>query len=142
MSRWQVLATLVAVMFGVHNLFVKRAAGRLPDAWGAFILEAVAAVGVLAYLVYLAARGNLPPWPGDRAAVWLVAAGGMFIAVGSILYFSVFRLGAPLSAAVPWVLTGWVVVVVLLGLVFEREVLQWRHAGGFACAILAIWLLR
>lgn len=142
MLRWQILATVVAVMFGVHNLFVKRAAGRLADAWGALILEAVAALGVLLYLAYMATRGELPPWPHDRTAVGLVACGGVFIAVGSILYFNVFRLGAPISAAVPWVLTGWVVVVVLLGLIFEHEVLQWRHAGGLACAVLAIWLLR
>lgn len=142
MSRWQILATVVAVMFGAHNLFVKRAAGRLPDVWGAFILEAAATVGVLVYLVYLVARAELPPWPKDLAAVWLVAAGGLFLSVGSVLYFNVFRLGAPLSAAVPWVLTGWVVVVVVLGLVLEGEMLQWRHAGGFASAVLAIWLLR
>jgi len=142
MTRWQVLATLVAVMFGAHNLFVKRAAGRLPDVWGAFILETAAAVGVLLYLILLALRSDLPPWPKDQAAIWMVAAGGLFLAVGSILYFNVFRLGAPLSAAVPWVLTGWVVFVVVLALIFEGEMPQLRHAGGLACAILAIWLLR
>jgi len=142
MARWQILATVVAVMFGAHNLFVKRAAGRLPDAWGAFILEAVAAVAVLVYLGVLALSGRMPAWPGDSGAVILVAVGGLFIAAGSVLYFWVFRIGAPLSQAVPWVLTGWVVVVVILGLVFEREALAWRHGAGFLSAALAIWLLR
>jgi len=142
MSRWQILATVVAVMFGAHNLFVKRAAGRVPDVWGAFILETAAALGVLLYLVFLIMRAELPPWPKDVPAVAMVVLGGLLLSIGSILYFNVFRLGAPLSAAVPWVLTGWVVVVVALGLLLEGEVLQWRHAGGFAFAILAIWLLR
>lgn len=142
MSRWQVLATLVAVMFGTHNLFVKRAAGRLPDAWGAFILEAAAALGILLFLGMLAGMGRLPEWPRDTGAVWLAATGGLFIAVGSILYFWIFRIGAPLSSAVPWVLTGWVVVVVLLGFLLEREMPGARHLAGFACAGLAIWLLR
>ena len=142
MTRWQILATLVAILFGAHNLFVKRAAGRLPDAWGAFILEAAAALAVLGFLGALALAGRLPAWPQDLNAVWLLAAGGLFIAAGSVLYFWVFRLGAPMSAAVPWVLTGWVVVTVLLGIVFEKEVPGWRHAAGFVCAGLAIWLLR
>jgi len=142
MSRWQVLATVTAIMFGAHNLFVKRAAGRLPDAWGAFILEAAAALGVLIFLAALALLGKMPPWPGDRAAMAMVVCGGLFIAAGSILYFMVFRLGAPLSGAVPWVLTGWVVVVVFFGLIFEHEALQLRHAAGLASAVLAIWLLR
>ena len=142
MSRWQVLATLVAILFGTHNLFVKRAAGRLPDIWGAFILEGVAAIGVLLFAAIMLGAGKLPAWPADKSAVAMAAIGGLFIAAGSILYFWVFRLGAPLSAAVPWVLTGWVVVVVLLGVVFEREALQMRHAAGFVCAVGAIWLLK
>jgi len=142
MIRWQVLATLVAVMFGAHNFFVKRAAGRLPDAWGAFILEGVAAVAILIVLVLQVASGRLPAWPHDSGAVWLVAIGGLFIGVGSILYFWVFRLGAPLSSAVPWVLTGWVVVVVVLGFVLEKEAPGVRHLAGIVFAGLAIWFLR
>jgi len=142
MSRWQLLATVVALMFGTHNLFVKRAAGRVPDAWGAFILEATAAVGILLFLGVLAGLGRLPEWPQDTGAVWLVVIGGLCIAVASVLYFWVFRLGAPLSQAVPWVLTGWVVVVVLLGFIAEKEMPGVRHLVGFVCAGLAIWLLR
>lgn len=142
MSRWQLPATLVAVMFGAHNLFVKRAAGRLPDAWGAFVLEGAAALGILLFLVLLALFGRLPAWPADTRAVGLSAIGGLFIAAGSVLYFWVFRLGAPLSSAVPWVLTGWVVVVVLLGFLFEGETPGLRHLAGFVFAGLAIWCLR
>ena len=142
MARWQILATVVAVLFGAHNLFIKRAAGRLPDAWGAFILEATAALAVLVYLGVLALSGRMPAWPGDSGAILLVAIGGLFIAVGAVLYFWIFRLGAPLAQAVPWVLIGWVAVVVILGVVFEREALQWRHAAGFVSAGLAIWFLR
>jgi uncharacterized membrane protein len=142
MNRWQLLATLVAVMFGAHNLFVKRAAGRLPDAWGAFILEAVAALAILLFLGVQAAAGRMPAWPTDAGAVRLVACGGLLIGVGSVLYFWVFRLGAPLSAAVPWVLTGWVVVVVLLGFLLEKEMPGARHLAGLAFAGLAIWFLR
>lgn len=142
MSRWQVLATVVAVMFGTHNLFVKRAAGRLPDVWGAFILEGAAALGILIFLVLLAALGKVPAWPEDTHAVGLAATGGLFIAAGSILYFWIFRIGAPLSSAVPWVLTGWVVVVVLLGFLIEKEMPNVRHLAGFVLAGLAIWCLR
>lgn len=142
MNRWQVLATLVAILFGTHNLFVKRAAGRIPDVWGAFVLEAVAAIGILIFAAVMLGFGKLPAWPADKSGVAMAAIGGLFIAAGSILYFWVFRLGAPLSAAVPWVLTGWVVVAVLLGLAFEHEALQLRHAAGLACAVTAIWLLK
>ena len=119
MTTWQVLATAVAILFGTHNMLVKRAAGRVPDAWGALVLEASAAL-----------------------VIALAALAGVFIGLGSILYFAVFRLGAPLSLAVPWVLIGWVMVVAVLGIATEGERLAWRHAAGLACGVATIWLLR
>jgi hypothetical protein len=142
MARWHWVAAIVAVMFGTHNLFVKRAAGRLPDAWGALILEGVAAAVLLIYLTARALTGAALAGPKDSAAVIWVALAGLLIAIGATLYFWVFRLGAPLAQAVPGVLVGWLVVSVLLGIVFEHEVLAWRHAAGLLCAVLAIWLLR
>ena len=142
MQRWQLMATLVAILFGAHNLFIKRAAGRLPDSWGALILEGSAALALLLGVALAATWERFPSWPTDRTAVAFVVTGGLCIAAGSILYFRVFRMGAPLAQAVPWVLTGWVVVVVLWGLLFEGEALKWRHAAGLCSAAAALWLLR
>jgi drug/metabolite transporter (DMT)-like permease len=142
MRTWHLLAVATAILFGTHNLLVKRAAGRMPDAWGAFVLEAVAAVVILVAIGALALAGRTPPVPRDAGAVAVVAAAGVLLGAGSVLYFWIFRLGAPLSSAVPWVLNGWVVVVALLGALTEGEPLGWRHAGGLAAAALALWLLR
>lgn len=142
MHAWYAPALAVALLFAIHNLFVQRAAGRVPDVWGAFVLEAVAAVVILLAIGMLALTGHAPPAPRDTYGVALAAAAGVFIGAGSVLYFWVFRLGAPLSVAVPLVLTGWTVVAVLLGVVLEGERLAWRQLAGLACALLGIWFLR
>jgi hypothetical protein len=142
MTTWQVLATAVAILFGTHNMLVKRAAGRVPDAWGALVLEASAALVIALALAATAFVGTAPSAPRDAGGIALAALAGVFIGLGSILYFAVFRLGAPLSLAVPWVLIGWVMVVAVLGIATEGERLAWRHAAGLACGVATIWLLR
>jgi transporter family protein len=141
MTNWYLPAITVSVLFGIHNLFVKRAAGRLPDAWGALVLEGTAAAVILLWIGATALIGNGSSLPRDAQGVALAATGGLFIGAGSILYFWVFRLGAPLSVVVPLVLTGWVFVAAILGVVSEGEIVTGRHAAGFACAAVAIWLL-
>jgi transporter family protein len=142
MWTWPVLATIVSLLFGTHNLFVKRAAGRVPDAWGALVLETAAVGVILAGLAVLALFGKAPPVPRDPGGVAQAAVAGALVGLGSVLYFAVFRLGAPLAVAVPWVLNGWVAVVAVLGVVVEGESLAWRQIGGLVAAMAAIWLLR
>jgi hypothetical protein len=142
MRAWQVVAAGAALLFGAHNLFVKRAAGRIPDTWGAFAVEASATVTVLACVGVMVLAGEPVPAARDMGGVLLAAIAGVFVGRASILYFWVFRLGAPLSVAVPWVLTGWMLFATVLGAVLEDEVLGGRRAAGLAAAVLAIWLLR
>ena len=142
MRAWQPLAIVVAVVFGSHNYLVQRAAGRLPDAWGALVLEVSAGATILIAIGALALAGHPPPAPRDTGGIALTALAGLCIGIGAILYFTVFRLGAPLALAVPFVLTGWTVVAVTLGIVFGQETLAWRHVAGLACALLGIWFLR
>ena len=142
MRGWQPLAIVVAIVFGSHNYLVQRAAGRIPDAWGALVLEVAAATTILVTIGALALAGHAPAAPRDMGGVALTALAGLFIGVGAVLYFTVFRLGAPLALAVPFVLTGWCAVAVGLGVALGGEVLAWRHVAGLACALLGIWFLR
>ncbi|HZP42555.1 MAG TPA: hypothetical protein VFD84_13745 [Candidatus Binatia bacterium] len=142
MTTWQGAATAVAILFGTHNVLVKRAAGRLPDAWGALVLELAAAATIALAITAMGAAGGAPPPPRDAGALGLVVLGGLFLGLGSVLYFTVFRLGGPLAVAVPWVLVGWVLVVTLLGVAVEGDRLGWRQLAGLVAAAVALWLLR
>lgn len=142
MTTWQGLATAVAILFGTHNVLVKRAAGRLPDVWGALVLELSAAAVIAVAVVVMTAAGAGPAFPRDAAAAGLVALAGAVLGLGSVLYFGVFRLGGPLAVAVPWVLVGWMLVVALLGVVTEGDRLGWRQAAGLVTGAVTIWLLR
>ncbi len=142
MLPWYPLAIAVSLFFGTHNLFVKRAAGRVPDAWGALVLEVAAVVAISIAIAVMALVGKVPPAPRDLGGLALAAAGGALVGVGSVLYFWVFRLGAPLSIAVPWVLNGWMAVVAVLGVAYEGESIDGRRAAGLVFAGFAIWLLR
>ena len=136
------MALLVAVLFATHNLFVQRASGRIPDAWGALVLEATATVVIAVGLAVLTLTGRASAVPTDAGGVALSAVAGVFIGAASVLYFWVFRLGAPLAVAVPLVLTGWTVVAVLFGVALEGERLAWRQVVGLGCAMVSIWFLR
>jgi len=138
---WELVAAAVSILFGVHNLFVKRAAGAVPDVVGALLVEATATAVVLGWCLATIGTWRAGPVPvGGAGAAWAALA-GVFVGAASILYFVVFRLGAPMTLAVPRVLIGWVLVSVVLGVAVDGETLGARHALGIGCGALALWLL-
>jgi drug/metabolite transporter (DMT)-like permease len=139
MERWILTAGIAAVCFGGYNIFTRLASGRMPDIVGAFWLEASA---LIAMLVYMAAiRQPLLGGAVSRGGLLLAIGGGLCVAVGTALTFTVFRQGGPLSTAGTIIQLGIVIVITLAGVFALDEPLTGRRVLGWGFALASIWLL-
>ena len=58
MNAWFWYAVGPAVLYGLHQVFTKLASDRISDGLGGFVVEATAALTILAYLAALYLAGN------------------------------------------------------------------------------------
>lgn len=139
MKPWFVAALVTALFFGFYNVFVRLAAGRIPDATGSAVLEGSAFVGLLLYLVIFRPVPAVAP----TTAGWLYAvAGGVCVTVGTVFYFYVFRHQSELTVVGPVVWLGTFAVMALVGLLVFREPLTVKKSAGLIMAILGIYFLQ
>ena len=139
MERWVIVTVLVSILFGLYNVFTKAAAGRIPDVVGGFWLEGAALVGMGLYLLF----ARQPVWGAgvSRTGFMFALAGGVCVALGTVLNFTVYRLQGPLSAAGPMILLGGVIIMAVTGVFVFNESLTLSRSAGWILAIVAIWLL-
>src|SRR5438105_2478506 len=104
MAAWFYYAVGAAVLYGLHQVFTKLASERISDGLGGFVVEATAALTILAYLVALRVCGAWnQSWTGP--GVWYSVVTGICVGAGTVVFFLLFQKGGPLSA-VPIVLAG------------------------------------
>ena len=140
MSGWFWYAVGAAVLYGLHQVFTKMAAARIGDGLGGFVVEASAALTILAYLagLYLSGRWNQPvSTPG---LVYSVLT-GVCVGVGTVFFFLLFQKGGPLSA-VPMILAGGAALMAVVGIFFFREPASLPRVLGIVLAIVGLFLLR
>ncbi len=140
MENWKALTLVVAVLYGMHNVFTKLASGKISDVFGGLVLESSAAFLILCYAAYLSVSGKQPFACSREGLIYSLSAGAS-VAVGSILYFSIFRLGGNLSVAGPIILIGGTLVMVLAGFTIWRETYSPSQVIGLALGVVALWLL-
>ena len=137
LSAWSVSALLAGTCIAGHYLSLKAASGKLGDAFGAFILEAVAAIGIL--VLWFFQKGSDVPTT-TRGVVWACVS-GLFISGATTLLFRSLRLGGPVSATGPIVLGGGVALSALVAPFLFQESFTIRRALGVVLALCAIGLL-
>lgn len=137
MPTWFLLALVAAILYGAHQVFTRDAAGRIEDGWGALVLEASACAAILIYALVR----RQPPAATARGVVSATAA-GVCAGIGTVLFFILFRLGAPLSAAGPIVVAGGVAVMAVAGVIAFGEPLAVTRVVGLALAVAGIALMR
>jgi uncharacterized membrane protein len=139
MERWVTVTILVAILFGLYNVFTKAAAGRIPDVVGGFWLEGTALIGMGIYLLLV----RQPIWGANvtRTGLLFALAAGACVALGTVLNFTVYRLEGPLSAAGPIILLGGVIIMAAAGALIFHESLTLSRSAGWVLAIVSIWLL-
>jgi transporter family protein len=139
-AAWFWYAVIAAVLYGAHQIFTRLAADRIGEGLGGFVVEASAALSILIYLAILwfAGRWN-QKFSGAGFSYSLLT--GVCVGAGTIAFFLLFQKGGPLSA-VPAILAGGAVIMVLGGIMFFHEAPSWQRIVGVACAIIGLFLLR
>ena len=133
---WLPVALVTALLYGAQNAMSRAATKGLSSELGAIVLQATAALAVLGYSLV---RGKSLHGDG-RSIAWAVGA-GVAISAGTVLFYSLLRRGAGLSAMGPVVLAGTAVVTAVSGLVFFHEKLSPSRGIGLVLATAAIVLL-
>src|SRR3954453_20622589 len=140
MRDWFWYAIGAAILYGLHQIFTKMAAARIGDGIGSFVVEASAALTILAYLVFLYSTGRWNQQASPSGVFYSVLT-GLCVGAGTILFFLLFQKGGPLSA-VPMILAGGAALMALAGILFFKEPVSLPRLLGIVFAIVGLFLLR
>jgi transporter family protein len=140
MSSWSWFAVGAAVLYGLHQVFTKLAAGRIGEGVGGFVVEAAATLTILLYLVYLKLAGQWAQPVSGVGVMWSVLT-GLCVGVGTVFFFLLFQRGGPLSA-VPMVLAGGAALMAVVGIVFFEEPASLPRLLGIILSLVGLLLLR
>ncbi|MBW1992681.1 MAG: EamA family transporter [Deltaproteobacteria bacterium] len=134
MAEWLTFSLLALAFWGLWGLLAKVATLHLPP-YGAYLVSTLGYLPVIGFL--LVQRNFQVPW---QPAGWSAALGaGLCAALGLLCFYRALA-GAPAARVVP--LTSlYPLVTVVLGYFLLKESLSFRHLGGIAAALVAVWLL-
>jgi uncharacterized membrane protein len=136
---WMFYAGVAAAALAAADVFVKMAAGKLPNSLGTLIYGAVAfAVGLTWFLVDRA-RGGL----GQTSTTGVVYAVGVGIAFSAVTVglYGAFRGGAPLSVTSPLVRLAGLIVASSFGVLIWNEPFTPRYVLGLCLAVAGVYFI-
>jgi bacterial/archaeal transporter family protein len=140
MAGWFWYAVVAAVLYGAHQIFTRMAADHIGEGLGGFVVEATAALSILAYLAFLWLVNRWDQKSSPNGIIYSVLT-GICVGAGTIAFFLLFQKGGPLSS-VPAILAGGAAIMALAGVLFFREAPSWQRMVGIAFAIIGLFLLR
>ncbi len=140
MTTWFWYAVAAAVLYGAHQIFTRLASDHIGDGLGGLVVEGVAALTILLYLVFLWSTGR---WNQKFSMVGFnySALTGVCVGAGTVVFFMLFQRGGPLSA-VPAILAGGAAIMAVAGIAFFHEPASWQRLLGIALSISGLFLLR
>jgi bacterial/archaeal transporter family protein len=140
MAAWFWYAVVAAVLYGAHQIFTRMAAEHIGEGLGGFVVEATAALSILAYLAFLWLVNRWDQKSSPNGIIYSVLT-GICVGAGTIAFFLLFQKGGPLSS-VPAILAGGAAIMAVAGILFFREAPSWQRIVGIAFAIIGLFLLR
>src|SRR5438034_6225344 len=140
MNSWFFYAVGAALLYGLHQIFTKLASDHISEGLGGFVVEASAALTILAYLGWLGLAGK---WnqTSTSPGIFYSALTGICVGAGTILFFLLFQKGGPLSA-VPMILAGGAALMGIAGILFFKGPVPLPRALGIILALAGLILLR
>ena len=137
---WVNLAFLTLLFYALFDLFVKLAAGKIHDGLGAFVINLVATMVLVLFLLYSSINGEKINYFKTEGVVYAIIA-GILVGLASIFFIKMFSAGADLSLGTPLVRVGTVLVSALIGIVFLKEGFSPKFLIGFLLSISGLYLL-
>jgi uncharacterized membrane protein len=136
---WMVYAAVAAAALAAADVFVKLAAGKLPNSLGTLIYGSVAFAVGLTWYVADRARGGVGH-SSSAGILYALGVGVAFSAVTVALY-GAFRAGAPLSVTSPLIRLSGLIVASLCGIVMWNEPVTPRYIMGVCLAVAGVYLI-
>ena len=137
--RWMFYAATAAAALAAADVFVKLAAGKLPNSLGTLLYGTVAFGVGLTWFLADRARGGLEH-ESVAGVVYALGVGVAFSAVTVALY-GAFSAGAPLSVTSPLVRLSGLIAASLFGLLIWNEPFTPRYVLGLSLAIAGVYLI-
>ena len=137
--HWLPLAIITTIFLGLYHFFIKLSSGHINQVLGALILQIVAMVVGLVFLIVLKYIGATFAMTNKGLTYALLA--GVSIGLAEVLTFYLFSKGVPASVGIAILIGGTVVVGAFLGIVFLRESLSIMQYIAIILIILGVSLL-
>ena len=115
-------------------------ADHIGEGLGGFVVEATAALSILAYLAFLWLANPLGSGVESKRN-YLFCAYWYLRRRRNNRIFSALPKGGPLSS-VPAILAGGAAIMAVAGILFFREAPSWQRIVGITFAIIGLFLLR
>ena len=121
------------------DIFVKAAAGKVPDSLGMLLYGIVPFITGLAWFLIDRHRSHaIPAQPG--AMLFALAVGVMFTLVTFCMY-AAFRNGAPISIASPVIRLGGLILAGVAGFIVWKEPMTGRYLAGIGLVGSGMYLI-
>lgn len=138
-TTWILYVVLAAAMLAAADVFLKLAAGAIPNSLGMLLYGSVAFLVGLTW--FIADFRTIEFTKIPRAAVLSGLGVGLAFSTVTIAMYAAFRAGAPLSVASPVIRLGGLIVASACGALIWREPITIRYVLGIAMAVGGLYLL-
>lgn len=136
---WILYATVAAAALAAADVFVKLAAGKVPNSLGTLLYGAVAFGVGLTWFLAERARGGMEA--ASAAGIFYAIGVGVGFSIVTVALYGAFRAGAPLSVTSPLVRISGLVVASLCGVLLWREPVTLRYVLGLSLSIAGAYLI-
>ena len=138
--NWLTFALATIVFYSLLDFFAKISSDKIHSSLGGFIINFVAMIVLLFFLLYSKLQGEkiLDTTPGG---VLYYTTAGVAIGFATILFLNMFATGTNRSIGVTLVRIGIVILASLLGVTFLKEGVNLKYMVGFLISLAGLYLL-
>jgi len=137
--NWLTTVLFTILFYSVFDLFVKLASGKINDNLGATIMNMVAFLVTLIWLVIRNYSGEHLSF--TKPGIIYAVLAGIFVGLASIFFIRMFALGINLSVGVPLVRVGMIVLGSFFGVLILKDGINLKYIVGFLFSVIGLYLI-